>query len=181
VGHQAYVHKLLTGRQADFSTLRQYGGIAGFPKPGESKTDAFIAGHASSSVSIALGMARARTLQNEDYNVVALIGDGAATGGLAFEGLNDAAVSKEPLIVILNDNKMSIDHNVGGLAKHLSILRTREQYLGFKEKYRAFIRRIPGGKTIYRFTHNLKGRVRRMLLSTTIFENMGFTYFGPVD
>ena len=181
VGHQAYVHKLLTGRQADFSTLRQYGGIAGFPKPGESKTDAFIAGHASSSVSIALGMARARTLQNEDYNVVALIGDGAATGGLAFEGLNDAAVSKEPLIVILNDNKMSIDNNVGGLAKHLSILRTREQYLGFKEKYRAFTRRIPGGKTIYRFTHNLKERVRRMLLSTTIFENMGFTYFGPVD
>ncbi len=181
VGHQAYVHKLLTGRQADFSTLRQYGGIAGFPKPGESKTDAFIAGHASSSVSIALGMARARTLQKEDYNVVALIGDGAATGGLAFEGLNDAAVSKEPLIIILNDNKMSIDHNVGGLAKHLSILRTREQYLGFKQKYRNFMGRIPGGKVIYRFTHSLKERVRRMLLSTTIFENMGFTYFGPVD
>jgi len=181
VGHQSYVHKLLTGRQADFSTLRQYGGIAGFPKPGESDSDAFIAGHASSSVSIALGMARARTLQKEDYSVVALIGDGAATGGLAFEGLNDAAVSKESLIVILNDNKMSIDNNVGGLAKHLSALRTREQYLGFKEKYRTFIRHIPGGKAVYRFTHNLKERVRHMLLSTTVFENMGFTYFGPVD
>ena len=181
VGHQSYVHKLLTGRQADFSTLRQYGGIAGFPKPGESDSDAFIAGHASSSVSIALGMARARTLQKKDYNVVALIGDGAATGGLAFEGLNDAAVSKEPLIVILNDNKMSIDNNVGGLAKHLSALRTREQYLGFKEKYRTFIHRIPGGKAVYQFTHKLKERVRRMLLSTTIFEDMGFAYFGPVD
>ena len=181
VGHQSYIHKLLTGRQADFSTLRQYGGVAGFPKPTESDCDAFIAGHASSSVSIALGMARARTLQKQDYSVIALIGDGAATGGLAFEGLNDAAVSKEPLIVILNDNELSIDRNVGGLAKHLSGLRTREQYLGFKQKYRAFIRRIPGGRSVYQFTHNLKNRVRRMLLSTTIFEDMGFTYLGPVD
>ena len=181
VGHQSYIHKLLTGRQADFSTLRQYGGIAGFPKPSESNTDAFTAGHASSSVSIALGMARARTLQKEDYNVIALIGDGAATGGLAFEGLNDAAVSKEPLIVILNDNELSIDRNVGGLAKHLSALRTRDRYLGFKQVYRNFIFRIPGGKGIYRFTHAVKERVRRMLLPTTIFQNMGFTYLGPVD
>ena len=181
VGHQSYIHKLLTGRQADFSMLRQYGGIAGFPKPSESVSDAFTAGHASSSVSIALGMARARTLQKQDYSVVALIGDGAATGGLAFEGLNDAADSKEPLIVILNDNELSIDKNVGGLAKHFSNLRTRDKYLGFKQQYRHFILRIPGGKAIYRFTHNLKERVRRMLLPTTIFENMGFTYFGPVD
>ena len=181
VGHQSYIHKLLTGRQADFSMLRQYGGIAGFPKPAESGSDAFTAGHASSSVSIALGMARARTLQKQDYNVIALIGDGAATGGLAFEGLNDAADSKEPLIVILNDNELSIDKNVGGLAKHLSTLRTRDNYLGFKQRYRRFMLRIPGGKSIYRFTHNLKERVRRMLLPTTIFENMGFAYFGPVD
>ena len=181
VGHQSYIHKLLTGRQTDFSTLRQYGGIAGFPKPGESETDAFTAGHASSSVSIALGMARARTLQKKDYNVIALIGDGAATGGLAFEGLNDAGVSKEQLIVILNDNELSIDRNVGGLAKHFSALRTREKYLDFKKGYRRFIAKIPGGKCIYRLTHNLKERVRRMLLPTTIFENMGFTYFGPVD
>jgi len=181
VGHQSYIHKLLTGRQADFSMLRQYGGIAGFPKPAESDRDAFTAGHASSSVSIALGMARARSLQKQDYSVVALIGDGAATGGLAFEGLNDAADSKEPLIVILNDNELSIDKNVGGLAKHLSALRTRDKYLGFKQQYRHFILRIPGGRAIYRFTHNLKERVRRMLLPTTIFENMGFAYFGPVD
>lgn len=181
VGHQSYIHKLLTGRQADFSMLRQYGGIAGFPKPAESGSDAFTAGHASSSVSIALGMARARTLQKQDYNVIALIGDGAATGGLAFEGLNNAADSKEPLIVILNDNELSIDKNVGGLAKHLSTLRTRDNYLGFKQRYRRFMLRIPGGKSIYRFTHNLKERVRRMLLPTTIFENMGFAYFGPVD
>ncbi len=181
VGHQSYIHKLLTGRQTDFSILRQYGGIAGFPKPTESGSDAFTAGHASSSVSIALGMARARTLQKQDYNVIALIGDGAATGGLAFEGLNDAADSKEPLIVILNDNELSIDKNVGGLAKHLSALRTRDNYLGFKQRYRRFMLRIPGGKGIYRFTHNLKERLRRMLLPTTIFENMGFAYFGPVD
>ena len=181
VGHQSYIHKLLTGRQTDFSTLRQYGGIAGFPKPAESAADAFTAGHASSSVSIALGMARARTLLKENYNVIALIGDGAATGGLAFEGLNDAAVSKEPIIVILNDNELSIDRNVGGLAKHLSALRTRDHYLGFKQHYRNFIFRIPGGRAIYRFTHAVKNRVRRMLLPTTIFENMGFTYLGPVD
>ena len=108
VGHQAYVHKVLTGRRADFSTLRQFGGISGFPKPGESDADAFVAGHASSSVSIALGMARARSLQKEEYHVISLIGDGAATGGMAYEGLNDAAVSGEPMIVILNDNAMSI-------------------------------------------------------------------------
>ena len=109
VGHQSYVHKLLTGRQADFDRLRQFGGIAGFPKPCESDTDAFVAGHASSSVSIALGMARARTLLKENYDVVALIGDGAVTGGMAYEAMNDAADSKEPLVIILNDNEMSID------------------------------------------------------------------------
>jgi len=124
VGHQSYVHKLLTDRQTDFSSLRQFGGIAGFPKPSESDSDAFVAGHASSSVSIALGMARARTLSGQDYHVLALIGDGAATGGVAYEGLNDAAVSKEPMIVILNDNEMSIDRNVGGMASHLRQLRT---------------------------------------------------------
>ncbi len=128
VGHQSYVHKLLTGRQADFANLRTFGGMAGFPKPSESEADAFVAGHASSSVSIALGMARARTLTNSDYQVVALIGDGATTGGLAYEGLNDAGVSGEPMIVILNDNKMSIDRNVGGMSQHLARLRTAKGY-----------------------------------------------------
>ena len=181
VGHQSYVHKLLTGRQADFSRLRKFGGIAGFPKPGESDADAFVAGHASSSVSIALGMARARTLQKQDYDVVALIGDGAATGGMAYEGLNDAAESGEPMIVILNDNEMSIDRNVGGLASHLSRLRSKARYLGMKNRYRSFLGKLPGGECIYRFTHSVKNWVKRIFLPRTIFENMGFLYLGPVD
>ena len=181
VGHQSYVHKMLTGRQADFSGLRQFGGIAGFPKPSESDTDPFVAGHASSSVSIALGMARARTLQNEKYNVVAVIGDGAATGGIAFEGMNDAAVSNEPMIVILNDNAMSIDRNVGGMASHLSNLRTKEKYLGMKQRYRSFLSKLPGGDFVFRITRNIKDGLRRMLIPETIFESMGFTYLGPVD
>ena len=181
VGHQSYVHKLLTGRQADFSHLRHFGGISGFPKPSESDSDAFVAGHASSSVSIALGMARARTLQKQDYQVVAVIGDGAVTGGMAYEGLNDAAVSREPMVIILNDNEMSIDRNVGGISRHLSLLRTKDRYLGMKKKYRRFLRHIPGGKGIYRVTKAIKNRLKRMLLPTTIFENMGMTYLGPVD
>ena len=181
VGHQSYVHKLLTGRQADFEHLRQFGGIAGFPKPSESDTDAFVAGHASSSVSIALGMARARTLMNEDYDVVALIGDGAATGGMAYEGLNDAADSKEPLLIILNDNEMSIDRNVGGMSKHLSKLRTKDRYLGMKQHYRDVLAKIPGGKAVYSATSHVKGWIKRSILPTTVFENMGLTYLGPVD
>lgn len=181
VGHQSYIHKMLTGRQADFASLRQFGGMAGFPKPAESDTDAFVAGHASSSVSIALGMARARTLQDAPYHVVALMGDGAATGGMAYEGLSDAAVSKEPIIVVLNDNALSIDQNVGGMASHLRQLRSKEKYWGMKRSYRKFVLKLPGGRHIYRFTHNVKDRIRRMLVPTTIFESMGFTYLGPVD
>ena len=181
VGHQSYVHKLLTGRQADFEHLRQFGGMSGFPKPSETPADAFVAGHASSSVSIALGMARARTLQQQDYHVIALIGDGAATGGMAYEGLNDAAVSKEPMIIILNDNEMSIDRNVGGMAKHLSRLRSTDEYLHFKVLYRTFLKKLPGGMSLYRFTSRVKNRVKRFILPTTIFENMGLTYLGPVD
>ncbi len=181
VGHQSYVHKLLTGRQADFAHLRQLGGIAGFPKPSESHTDAFVAGHASSSVSIALGMARARTLMQEKYDVIALIGDGAATGGMAYEGLNDAADSGEPMIVILNDNEMSIDRNVGGLAKHLSRLRTKEKYLGMKGRYKSWLSRTKFGNWLYRVTSSLKNHIKRALLTITIFENMGFHYLGPVD
>ena len=181
VGHQSYIHKMLTGRQADFVGLRQFGGMAGFPKPSESETDAFVAGHASSSVSIALGMARARTLQKEDYHVIALIGDGAATGGLAFEGLNDASVSNEPMIIILNDNAMSIDRNVGGMASHLRQVRTKVRYLGMKQHTKDFLAKVPGGNRISRFLRTAKDKVRRLLLSETIFESMGFTYLGPVD
>ena len=181
VGHQSYVHKMLTGRKEAFSTLRQFGGMAGFPKPSESETDAFTAGHASSSVSIALGMARARSLQGKDYKVVAIVGDGAATGGMIYEGLNDAAVSNEPMIVILNDNAMSIDHNVGGMARHLRNLRVKDKYLGMKRRYKSFLTKIPGGKALHKLTGRLKDRLRRALIPANIFENMGFTYLGPVD
>lgn len=181
VGHQSYVHKLLTGRRADFAHLRQFGGISGFPKPEESNCDAFVAGHASSSVSIALGMARARTLQHQDYNVVALIGDGACTGGMAYEGMNDAAVSGEPMVIILNDNEMSIGKNVGGLSHHLSRLRSSHRYLTAKRIYRQVMKKLPFGGSIYAMSSRLKNRIKRFLLPVTIFENMGFTYLGPVD
>ena len=181
VGHQSYVHKMLTGRQADFDHLRQFGGMAGFPKPSESITDAFVAGHASSSVSIALGMARARTLSGQDYNVVAVIGDGAATGGMAFEGLNDAAESHEPMVIILNDNEMSIDRNVGGVAKHLSQIRVKESYLGMKQRYRKAMSKNAVGSFVYRSTRTVKDWLKRMIIPTTIFDNMGLTYLGPVD
>ena len=181
VGHQSYVHKLLTGRQADFAHLRQFGGISGFPKPSESDADAFVAGHASSSVSIALGMARARTLLQHDHDVVALIGDGAATGGMAYEGLNDAAVSHEPMVIILNDNEMSIGKNVGGLSRHLSLLRSSLKYLAAKRRYRSVMKKLPGGRKVYRFSSRVKNRVKRMFLPATMFENMGFTYLGPAD
>ena len=181
VGHQSYVHKMLTGRQADFEHLRQFGGIAGFPKPSESEADAFVAGHASSSVSIALGMARARTLLHQDYQVVAMLGDGAATGGMVYEGLNDAAMSKEPMVIILNDNEMSIDRNVGGMAWHLSQIRSSDKYLKLKAGYRRLLEQLPGGKAFYRLSSRVKNRIKRLVLPSTIFENMGLTYLGPVD
>lgn len=181
VGHQCYAHKLLTGREATFDTLRSYGGIAGYPKPTESETDAFIAGHASNSVSVALGMARARTLQHEDYSVLALLGDGALTGGLAYEGLSNAGQSGEPMIVILNDNGMSITQNVGGVAQHLAHQRLKPQYLNFKKGYRKVMDATLLGRKLYKFNHKLKTAVKDALLPCSMFEDMGFTYMGPVD
>ena len=181
VGHQSYVHKLLTGRQAGFDGLRQFGGISGFPKPAESVTDSFVAGHASSSVSIALGMARARTLLGEDYDVVALVGDGAATGGMIYEALNDLAVSREPMVVILNDNEMSISKSNGGLSRHLARVRTSQNYLHAKRWYRTILKKLPGGNGFYRFSSKVKNRLKRMILPGTLFENMGLTYLGPAD
>lgn len=181
VGHQSYVHKILTGRLEGFANLRQFGGMSGFPKPSESATDPFVAGHASASVSTALGMARARTLLGEDYHVVAVMGDGAMTGGIAYEAMNDAGDSNEPLIVILNDNEMSILPNVGGVAKHLTVLRTRPGYYRLKRAYRSVTNVLPGGKALYRLTHRMKQRWKRMLLGSTLFEEMGFDYYGPVD
>ena len=183
VGHQCYVHKALTGRRELFGTLRQFGGLSGFPKPYESGHDAFMAGHASDSVSVALGMARARTLLAKDYHVVAVIGDGALGGGLSFEGLNDAGGSGEPLVVILNDNGMSIDRNVGGLSKHLSRMRTDPEYYEFKKKYRKTLEKLPAGRTLYEWSHEVKLAVKKTLLPplSTVFEEMGFSYMGPVD
>ncbi len=181
VGHQSYAHKILTGRREAFGTLRQFGGIAGFPKPCESEHDAFIAGHASNSISAALGIARARTLAGADYNVIAVIGDGALTGGLAYEGLSDAGESGEKLIIILNDNGMSITENVGGMARYLSRERLKPSYRDFKQRYRKFMSRMPGGKGIYRFTHEVKTAVKETLLHCSLFEEMGLEYAGPVD
>ena len=181
VGHQCYAHKILTGRNAAMETLRSFGGLAGYPKPTESDTDAFIAGHASNSVSVALGIARARTLQHEDYSVLALIGDGALTGGLAYEGLSDAGDSKEPLIVILNDNGMSITKSVGGVADHLARQRLKPQYLRFKRGYRKVMGATAVGRGIYRVTHKVKTAIKETLLPCSLFEDMGFTYLGPVD
>ena len=182
VGHQCYVHKLLTGRGGRFSTLRQLDGLSGFPKPYESVHDAFIAGHASNSVSVALGMARARTLRGKDYSVLALIGDGALTGGLAYEGLNNAGASGEPLIVILNDNGMSIAPNVGAVPSHLALLRSRPGYYHFKKWYRSLFGSRPMRNPLYRFNHRLKTLLKKGLVpGSTLFEDMGFTYLGPVD
>ena len=182
VGHQCYVHKALTGRQELFSTLRQFGGLSGFPKPRESGHDAFVAGHASNSVSVALGMARARTLQRLDYSVLALIGDGALTGGLAYEGLNNAGASGEPLIVILNDNGMSIDPNVGAMSRHLGRLRSKPAYYHFKKWYRRLFGKRPMENKLYRFNHRVKTSLKRAIWPrSTLFEDMGFTYLGPID
>lgn len=181
VGHQCYCHKILTGRDGQMDTLRSFGGLSGFPKPYESIHDAFIAGHASTSISTALGMARARTAAGENYSVIALLGDGALTGGLAYEGLSNAGESKEPLIIILNDNGMSITKNVGGIAQHLAHQRLKPQYLRWKRIYRRLTEKVPGGKTLYRLTYKMKRAIKFAILPGSIFEHMGVTYLGPVD
>lgn len=182
VGHQCYAHKILTGRGDLMHTLRQFGGISGFPKPKEHRADAFIAGHASNAVSVALGMARARTVSGENYQVIALMGDGALTGGLAFEGLSNAGQSGEPMVVILNDNGMSITKNVGGVAEHLAQQRLKPQYLQLKKIYRRITSRGVVGRKVYRVTWRMKQMFKDAVLSSgSVFETMGFTYLGPVD
>ncbi|MBR5425763.1 MAG: 1-deoxy-D-xylulose-5-phosphate synthase [Clostridiales bacterium] len=184
VGHQAYAYKLLTGRKDKFETLRQYGGIAGFPKIAESKYDAFGVGHSSTSVSAALGLLRAKKLQNDDGHVIAVIGDGAMTGGMAFEGLNDTGHFSENLTVILNDNQMSIDKNVGGLSRALSNLRSSTRYIKAKSRVERFLLHIPLiGRPIARFIMMIKTWFRLLIRRNTpvIFEDLGFQYFGPFD
>lgn len=178
VGHQCYTHKIITGRRDCFSTLRQHGGVSGFPKPNEAPDDAFIAGHASASVSAALGMARARTLQHADYDVVALIGDGALTGGLSYEGLCNAAASGEPLVIILNDNNMSISENVGGMARLLQAQRIKPGYINFKKWFRSVSSRT---RWIYDIVHNVKEWLKSRILPSNVFSDMGLYYLGPVN
>ncbi len=178
VGHQCYAHKMLTGRRERFDTLRRMDGLSGFPKPCEAADDACIAGHASASISCALGMARARTLCGGDYDVCAVIGDGALTGGLAYEGLANCGESGEAIVVVLNDNAMSIRENVGGLARLLSRLRVRPGYLAFKKAYHQTVGRY---EQVYRILHAVKERVKDLFLPDNMFEDMGFYYLGPID
>lgn len=183
VGHQCYAHKLLTGRYERFSTLRQQGGISGFPKPSESEHDAFVTGHSSTSISAANGIAKAKALTGDDGYTIAVIGDGALTGGLAYEGLSNAGRSDDRLIVVLNDNQMSISRNVGFVARYLTHLRSRVRYVRWKRRVRTALSRVPVlGRPFNALLRDAKKRVKRSLLTnTSFFENMGFYYMGPVD
>lgn len=182
VGHQAYVHKILTGRKDRFETLRQYGGLSGFPRSSESEHDAFDAGHASNSISAALGYACARDLNKQKNSVVAVIGDGALSGGLAFEGINNASRLKTNFIVILNDNEMSISKNVGGMSKYLTRLRTNPNYVKTKHDVSSTLKKIPVvGKPVSKSISSLKSAFRHVLLKTPLFDELGFTCVGPVD
>jgi len=183
VGHQSYVHKILTGRADQFDTLRQMDGLSGFPKIKESPHDVYETGHSSTSISAAAGMAAARDLKGEDHQVIAVIGDGSLTGGMAYEALNNVGASKSKVIVVLNDNGMSISRNIGGVSQHLSKLRTSSGYLRAKKAIKKTIKKIPviGGDMTEGLAH-AKDRIKYALLSGgVIFEELGFTYLGPVD
>ena len=182
VGHQAYTHKLLTGRKEDFSGLRTFGGMSGFPKHKESPCDAFDTGHSSTSISAALGYARARDLKGEDRTVVAVIGDGSLTGGMAYEALNNVSHLKSNMIIVLNDNKMSISENVGGLSKHLTALRTRESYMDFKMDVEKKLKQIPHvGDSVARSVKKSKDSIRQLFVKGGVFEDFGIKYIGPID
>ena len=178
VGHQAYIHKMITGRREEMATLRQLGGLSGFPKRRESEHDAYDSGHSGTSISAALGYAAARDLKGLDYECIAVIGDGALTGGVAFEALNAAGSSKTSLIVILNDNAMSISRNVGGLARHLQKVRRTNSYLKFKKGVKNVLQKSP---TFLRRLTSARDALKYALLPGAIFEELGFKYFGPVD
>ncbi len=182
VGHQSYVHKLLTGRKDRFHTLRQYGGISGFPKREESSCDAFDSGHSGTSISAALGMAEARRLRGEEGRVIAVIGDGSMTAGLAFEGLNQTGHIDQDLIVILNDNEMSISHNVGALSSYLNRLMTGQFVNRFRSDIRGFLETIPGiGKSVLRFAKQAEESLKGLLVPGILFEELGLQYIGPID
>lgn len=182
VGHQSYTHKILSGRREMFDELRQYGGISGFPKRKESPYDAFDTGHSSTSVSAGLGMAQGRDLLGEDYSVVSVIGDGALTGGMAYEALNNAARMKKNFIIVLNDNNMSISENVGGMSKYLNGIRSGEGYNRLKKDVTAALMRIPVlGESLVDKISRTKNSIKQLVIPGMLFENMGITYLGPVD
>ncbi|WP_418222511.1 1-deoxy-D-xylulose-5-phosphate synthase [Clostridium isatidis] len=181
VGHQCYVHKILTGRKDKFDKLRQYNGLSGFPKRSESKYDTFDTGHSSTSISAALGMARGRDIKKENNNIIAVIGDGALTGGMALEGLNDVGFNKTKLIVVLNDNQMSISHNVGGLSNHLNSLRVEPKYNKFKSTVNATLKSNKTGEKIANYISKFKGSIKQFVVPSMLFEDMGLKYIGPID
>lgn len=181
VGHQAYIHKILTGRKDKFTTLRQLDGLSGFPKPSESEYDTFTAGHSSTSISIALGFACARDMRGSDEKVVAVIGDGSLTGGVAFEALNNAGRSNSNIIVVLNDNQMSISGNVGALSRHLGELRTERGYIEAKNDVKKLLNRFPDSEKMVNKIKKTKNRIKYLFIPGVIFEELGFKYIGPVD
>lgn len=182
VGHQAYTHKILTGRKAGFATLRKEGGMSGFPKRKESPCDAYDSGHSSNSLSAGLGYVRARDLRAEDHYVVSVIGDGALTGGMAFEALNNAAMLETNFIIVLNDNNMSIARNIGGMSTYLSALRTAESYTGLKLRVTKSLNKVPKiGEKMVENVRRTKSSIKQLFIPGMLFENMGLTYLGPVD
>ncbi len=182
VGHQAYTHKILTGRRDGFDTLRKYGGMSGFPKRKESCCDAFDTGHSSTSISAGLGYARGRDIKGEDYHVVSIIGDGSLTGGMAYEALNNAAQLPTNFIIVLNDNNMSISENVGGMSSYLGELRTNEAYTGLKSGVTSALNKIPVyGERMVKHIHKTKNGIKQLFIPGMLFEEMGVTYLGPVD
>ncbi|MFZ5596595.1 MAG: 1-deoxy-D-xylulose-5-phosphate synthase [Bacillota bacterium] len=182
VGHQCYIHKLITGRRDSFKKIRKYGGISGFPRPDESEHDAFVSGHSSTSISVALGMAIARDLKGEKYSVAAVIGDGAMTGGMAYEAMNNAGHMQKDMIVVLNDNEMSIAKNVGAMSRHLSRLRTDPAYSRGKEEIEKLLRKVPAiGVNMLKAAERLKDSFKYLVVPGVLFEELGFVYLGPID
>lgn len=181
VGHQCYTHKIITGRKDEMKNLRKAGGPSGFPRPWESLHDAFSTGHSSTSISAALGMARARDIKGENHSVIAVVGDGSMTGGMCFEALNDAGHTKTPLIVVLNDNEMSIEHNVGAMTQYLNKMRSASKYNKFKDLFRRVVGKIPWiGTWLVRSVEKLRNRIKYFfILPGVLFEQLGFTYIGP--
>ena len=182
VGHQAYTHKILTGRKDDFVTLRMYEGLSGFPKRSESDCDTFDTGHSSTSISVALGLAKARDIKGEDNKIFAVIGDGALSGGMAYEALNNAARIKSNLVIVLNDNNMSISENVGGMSNYLGHIRTSQNYIGLKDGIETTLKKFPKlGNSIYDKLKRSKDSLKRFFIPGMLFEDMGVTYIGPID